>query len=161
MEISYDSSTGDQNNNVVQIIADNLNKVGIRAAIKSYDHASWLDLRGSGQMNSFLAIWLLDYNDPDNIVYTFFGSEENTVSRSDNYQDKDVMKRIQDARTIVDFDERQAEYAAIEKKLVQEDAVWVPMYSLKHLFIKGDRVESFEPQWAGWNDMYYSHVVLK
>lgn len=161
MEISLDSSAGNQNSNMVQVIQDNLAKVGINASIKSYDRASYLDLRNSGKAPSYLALWLLDYNDPDNIIYTFFGSKDNTVLRSNNYQDEEVIKRIGDARQIVDPDERAAEYAAIEKKLVQEDAVWVPMFSLKHLFIKGDRVESFKPQWAGWSDMYYKDIVLK
>ena len=161
MEIASDSSASDSVTNIIQVIAQNLSDVGINATIQTMDHASWLDLRNSGDMSSFWAVWLLDFNDPDNILYTFFGSEGNTVVRSNNYPDSEVIARVNDARAIVDDKERMAEYAALEKKLVQEDAVWVPMFSLKHLYVKGERVESFTPHWAGWSELYFTGVVLK
>jgi peptide/nickel transport system substrate-binding protein len=161
MEISLDSGTTEAMKNTVQVIAQNLSDVGIKANIKAYDHASWLDLRNSGDMPSFLALWILDFNDPDNIIYTFFGTESNTTVRSDNYSDKEAIARIAAARTIVDHNERMKEYAALEKKLVQEDAVWAPLFSLKHLYVRGERVASFTPQWAGWSDMYFTGVELK
>ncbi|MCR5627287.1 MAG: ABC transporter substrate-binding protein [Lachnospiraceae bacterium] len=162
LEISMDtegSTAAEQN--VVQVIAQNLNDIGINATIKSYDHASWLEARNSGDMQAFLAMWTLDYNDPDNVIYTFFGSKDNTVVRSNNYPDETVIGRVAAARGIVDPDERAAEYAALEKKLVQEDAVWVPMFSLKHLYVKSDRIDKFVPHWAGWSDFYFKGVTLK
>lgn len=161
MEIAMDSSCTDAVKNALQIISENLKEVGITANIKSYDHASWLDLRNSGDMSSYMATWILDYNDPDNIIYTFFGNRDNTVTRSDNYSDEATIKRVALARNIVDTEERMAEYAALEKQLVGDEAVWVPLFSLKHLFVKGSRVESFTPHWAGWSDIYFSGVVLK
>ncbi|MBO6148127.1 MAG: ABC transporter substrate-binding protein [Lachnospiraceae bacterium] len=158
MELAYDSS---KEKAPLEIIAQNLNDVGINATIQTYDHSSWLDLRNSGEMNSFLAVWILDYNDPDNIIYTFFGNEDNTKIRSDNYSNKEVIARVAAAKHIVDDNERIKEYAALEKKLIQEDAAWAPLYSLKHLFVKGERVAEFTPHWAGWSDMYFSGVKLK
>ena len=81
--------------------------------------------------------------------------------RSNNYSDKETIDRIAAARGYVSQNDRMSEYAAIEKKLVEEDAVWVPMFSLKHLFVTGDRVENFRPQWAGWSDIYFTGVTLK
>ena len=161
MEIALDSSSTDAVKSDIQIIAENLQAIGINAQINSMDHASWLDLRNSGEMASFFATWILDFNDPDNVLYTFFGSKDNTVVRSNNYSDEAVIERVAAARAIVDEDERLAEYAALEKKLVQEDAVWVPMFSLKHLYVTGDRVESFTPHWAGWSDIYFNGVDFK
>jgi peptide/nickel transport system substrate-binding protein len=161
MELALDSGAAVANQNVLQIISQNLSDVGINAVIKNYDHASWLDLRNSGEMESFLALWILDYNDPDNVIYTFFGSKDNTVLRSNNYSDEATMARVAAARGIVDPDERMKEYASLEKKLVMNDAVWVPMFSLKHLFVKSDKVANFVPQWAGWSDMYFKGVTLK
>lgn len=161
MELAVDSSSADTVQSAVQVIAQNLGDIGINANIKSYDRASWLDVRNSGNLNSFLAMWLLDFNDPDNIIYTFFGNTDNTVIRSDNYPDTDIIARIAAARAIVDQNERMKEYSALEKKLIEEDAVWVPMFSLKHLFVTGDRVADFRPQWAGWSDMYFTGVRLK
>ncbi|MCR5106886.1 MAG: ABC transporter substrate-binding protein, partial [Lachnospiraceae bacterium] len=161
LEISADSNSEDVVKNVVQIIAQNFNDIGIKANIKNYDHASWLELRNSGEMPSFLAAWTLDYNDPDNVIYTFFGSRDNTIVRSNNYSDEATIDRVAAARGIVDPDERAAEYAALEKKLVQDDAVWIPMFSLKHLYVKSDRIDTFVPHWAGWSNFYFKGVTFK
>ncbi|MCR5053493.1 MAG: ABC transporter substrate-binding protein, partial [Lachnospiraceae bacterium] len=161
LEISMDSDADEAVKNVIQIIAQNLGDVGINATIKNYDHASWLEARNSGDMPSFLAAWTLDYNDPDNVIYTFFGSKDNTVVRSNNYTDDSVIERVAAARAIVDPAQREAEYAALEKKLVQDDAVWAPMFSIKHLYVKSDRVDTFVPHWAGWSDIYFKGVTLK
>ncbi len=161
MELYLDSSATDSVKNTIQIIAGNLNDVGIRANIRSIDHASFLDLRNSGEMSAYWALWLLDYNDPDNIIYTFFGSEDNTKIRSNNYKDRSVIERVATAKTIVDDAERLSEYKDLEKKIVQDDAAMVPMFSLKHLFVVSDRVERFTPHWGGWSDIYFDRIELK
>ena len=51
-------------------------------------------------MDSFVAQWGMDYNDPANIMYTFFGSEENSRFRSLNYHDTDVIARVSAARPL-------------------------------------------------------------
>ena len=112
-------------------------------------------------MDSFVARWGMDYNDPANIMYTFFGSEENSKGRSLNYADKDVIARVAAARSIVDDDARLKEYQALDEKLIMEDAAWVPMYTEMHLWCLGDRVASFTPHWAGFTDFYATDVVLK
>ena len=126
---SLDSSAGDSTIMVYQIIQQNLAKVGITAEIKSYDESAWLDLRKSGEMGSFVATWTADYNDPDNFIYTFFGTEEKTKARSLNYPDISVMEQVAAARGIVDDAARMQTYKDLENKIVIEDAAWVPLYS--------------------------------
>ena len=160
LEISSDNSASSSVLLVLQIIQQNLEAVGIHVTIEPYDEASWLDYRKSGEMPSFVATWTADYNDPDNFIYTFFGSEENVVIRSLNYTDTDVINRVAQARTIIDDDERLAEYAALEAKIVKDDAAWVPLFSRSHLFVLGDRVESFTPHWAGYSAYILSSFKL-
>ena len=146
---------------VYQQISQMLDKIGIRASVKSYDHAAWLDLRRSGKMDSFVATWGMDYNDPANIMYTFFGSAENTLGRSLNYPDKEIIARVAAASSIVDDGERMKEYQALEAKIIGEDAAWIPLYTEMHLYCRGPRVEKFTPQWAGFSDFYAIDVELK
>ena len=160
MEISSDNSAASGTLLVLQIIQQNLAEVGISVEIMPYDEASWLDLRSSGEMPSFVATWTADYNDPDNFIYTFFGTPENTVNRSLNYSDQDIISRVAAARTIVDEDERLAEYAALEKKIIEEDAAWVPLFSRTHNYVMGDRVVSFTPHWAGYSAFIFSTFDL-
>ena len=61
---------------------------------------------------------------------------------------------------IVDEDERLAEYAALEKQIVETDAAWVPLCSRTHLFVTGDAIASYTPHWAGYSDFMFSGVTL-
>ena len=160
-ELALDSGANTSLQLVYASISDHLKKVGIDATVASYEHSAWLAKRSSSEMDSFVARWGMDYNDPANIMYTFFGSEENSKGRSLNYADKDVIARVAAARSIVDDDARLKEYQALDEKLIMEDAAWVPMYTEMHLWCLGDRVASFTPQWAGFTDFYATDVVLK
>ena len=164
-QISFELAMDSTVSSDVQLLYDNisqqLDKIGIKATVRPYDHSSWLSKRNSGEMDSFIARWGMDYNDPANIMYTFFGSESNTKGRSINYPDKDIIGRVSAVRAIVDDDARMAEYRALEEKLITEDAVWIPLFEALHLYCTGDRVEHFTPQWAGFSDFYAIDVDLK
>ena len=160
-ELAMDSSSKSNTQMTYQIIQQQLAEVGITADIKTYDQASWLDTRNSGEMDSFIGTWTLDYNDPANIMGTFFGSEANVKLRSNNYKDTDVIARVGAAPSIMDDDERYAEYQALEEKIVHEDYAWVPFFALSHYFAVGDDIESFQPHWAGYSDIFIKDVVMK
>lgn len=160
-ELALDSSANSNIQLIYQIISQQLEAVGIKASVKSYDHAAWLDLRMSGEMDSFVARWGMDYNDPANIMYTFFGSESNTAERSLNYPDTEIIGRVSAARAIVDDEERMAEYQDLEKKIIGEDAAWISLFEETHLYGIGERVAEFTPHWAGFSDFYAQDVVLK
>lgn len=160
-ELAMDSSASSNTQLVYQVIQRNLAAIGIDAKITSYDESAWLDLRKSGEMDAFIANWTMDYNDPANIMYTFFGSAEKTVLRSLNYADTAVMARVAAASGITDDDARMAEYQALEQKIVIDDAAWVPLFENTHLFAVSERVDSFVPYWAGYSNFYAKDVVLK
>lgn len=161
MEIAADSSASDTVTMALEIIKAQLEEVGIRAEIKTYDESTWLETRKSGELGSFMSTWSADYNDPDNFIYTFFGTAENSQMRSLNYPDTEVMDRVQAARSIVDETERVAEYQALEEKIIHEDAAWVPMFSRLHLYAVGKNVEGFQVAWNGSSDCTFYNVSLK
>lgn len=161
MEIGADGSASDTVTMALEIIKDQLAEVGINAEIKNYDESTWLDTRNAGDMGSFMSTWTADYNDPDNFIYTFFGSADKTRMRSINYPDTEVMARVQTARTIVDNEERLAEYKALEEKIIQEDAAWVPMFSRQHLFAVSARTEGFKVSWNGLSDISFYPISVK
>ena len=160
MQIAADSSASDATNQALHNIQAQICEFGIRHNIQNMDESTWLATRNSGEMGSFMSTWTADYNDPDNFIYTFFGTPENTKLRSLNYSDTEVMERVQKARTIVDADERIAEYQALEEKIVTEDAAWVPMYSRTHSFAVSKRVQGFEVPWNGLSDCYFYGLSL-
>ena len=160
-ELSMDSVANTSNQLIYAFVSDSLKKIGIEANVVSYDHAAWLAKRSSGETDAFVANWGMDYNDPANIMYTFFGSAENAKARSLNYPDAEIIARVSAARAIVDDEARLEEYQALEKKLIAEDAAWVPFCVTLHLWCLGERVDTFTPHWAGFADFYATDVVLK
>ena len=160
-EMAMDASSTGNLQLVYQIVQQNLKEIGIDAKIATYDASAWLDLRKSGQMDSFLGTWTMDYNDPANVMRTFFGSEQNAKIRSLNYADKAIMDRVAAASAITDDAKRMQEYQDLEKKIIMDDAAWLPLLGNVHLFALGERVESFVPYWAGFTNFYAKDVVLK
>ena len=161
VELAANSQSENRTLRMLDMIRQDLIAAGINASVVSYDEESRLYLRRQGSLMAYTGTWSADFNDPDNFIYTLFGSLAKTHSRSSNYANVSVLARIAAARSIQNNTERMAEYAALERRLVQQDAVWVPLFSSDHLFVLGDRLERFTPFWAGWGDLYLRDLVLK
>lgn len=158
MEIAIDSASSDTTKSVLEIISEQLSEIGVNASLKTYDESTWLATRKAGELGSFMSTWTADYNDPDNFIYTFFGTDENTKLRSLNYKDKEVIDRVAKARAIINEDERIKEYQALEKKIISEDRAWLPMYAKEHYFALGKNISNFTPNWAGISDMQFYSI---
>ena len=70
------------------------------------------------------------------------------------------MARVAADKTITDEGGRLKEYADLEKKIIEEDASWVPMFSLQHTFVVSEKIAHFTPHWAGYGDFNAANVTL-
>lgn len=136
-----------------------LGQVGIRVKISQMDSASYYATRKQGKLPSYESDWSADYNDPDNFIYSFF-SQKNAAARSYNYKNLDVNNKLEQARTMVDQNQRIQLYQELEKTIVQQDAAWVPMFTLNHLFVVQPKIKNFKVAWNGWSDMPYFGVEI-
>ena len=134
---------------LIRLIAQMWEKAGINAEISVIEYSEFMDKRMKGELACYVATWIADYNDPDNFIYTFFGDAKNTTGRSLCYPDEDTMARVRKARTITDKDRRIEEYRALEKKIIQEDAAWVPLFSRKKVYVTSERLGNFSCAWTG------------
>lgn len=162
-EVTFELSLAEPNDKVrlmCEAIVSDLSKVGIDAHIKVYDSAAWVEKRLAGELESFVAMWYVDFNDPASIMATFFGNAERTARRSMFYPDTEVMAQVSAAPSIADDDERAATYQRLEEKIAIEDVAWVPLVQERRLFCKGDRVADFTPHWAGYGDSFVSDIHL-
>jgi ABC-type transport system substrate-binding protein len=134
---------------MARMIAEMWKKIGVNASVVVMDSSEFMDLRKKSGLACYAATWIADYNDPDNFIYTFFGDREKTNGRSLCYPDEDIMARVRKARTITDPDKRIAEYRALEKKIVQEDAAWIPLFSREKIYVTTERLDGFTTAWSG------------
>ena len=137
------------------------NEIGIRANVQVLDESEFMRLRKAGELACYTATWIADYDDPDNFIYTFFGNRENTVFRSLCYPDEAVMQRVRLARGIPDADERIREYRELERKIVQEDAAWIPLFSRLRYYVVSERLNGFKVSWNGSVKNNYRNMSLQ
>lgn len=137
-----------------------LGNIGVKVTIQQMDSASWFATRKEGKLPSYYSDWSADFNDPDNFLYTFFASK-NSVARSFNYNNAKVSEQVENARNMVVPEERYKLYQDLEKQIVQEDAAWIPLFSLDHLFVVQPRVKNFRVSWNGWSNMPYYGIVIE
>lgn len=142
-----------------ELVQAQLAQLGITVTIEQMDEGTWFDVRRTGALPMYETSWSADFNDPDNFIYTFF-SPENTVKRSFNYYNKDAMQRIVNARYMVDPEARVKEYQDLEKLVIQDDAAWIPLFHLQHIWVFSDRVHDYTPHWAGWTATCYWSCYL-
>jgi peptide/nickel transport system substrate-binding protein/oligopeptide transport system substrate-binding protein len=143
-----------------EAIQSMLAEIGVKVEIQQMDSASWFATRKEGKLPSYFSDWSADFNDPDNFTYTFF-YEKNSVARSYNYMNKEVSDKLVAARAITNPEERYALYQELEKKIVIEDAAWIPLFSLDHLFVVQPRVKNFKVSWNGWSSMPYKDITIE
>ncbi|MDN5352998.1 MAG: peptide/nickel transport system substrate-binding protein [Clostridiales bacterium] len=143
-----------------EIVQSDLAKIGVNVTITQLDESSFFGIRKTGELPSYYSNWSADFNDPDNFIYTFFAAK-NSAGRSFNYANADVQAKIEQARVITDSAERVALYQEIEQEIVQEDAAWIPLFELEHLFVVQPYVKNYTVAWNGWSDQSYYDIIIE
>ena len=159
MTIAHDSDSASALTRI-EYVAEMFREIGIDCTIDVMDSASWFAVRADGALPMYTSSWSADFNDPDNFIYTFFSSGT-TNPRSFNFSNAELSKRVEDARAITDYDARIAEYQALEKAIIQDEAAWIPLFSTEHIFAVHDRLQGFKVPWNGWSDGWYYDQELK
>ncbi|MGB4828036.1 MAG: ABC transporter substrate-binding protein [Paracoccaceae bacterium] len=153
---SWSSKWSDMN----QIIQAQAAEAGFTVKINTMDESAYFAQRKGGTIDAYTQSWSADFNDPDNFFYTFF-SESGTKVRGFNNNDPQVFADIEKARGMTDPAARCALYNALTTRIVQDDAAWVPLFSLDHSYVVQPRVKNFVVPWNGWSDMNYYLVDVE
>lgn len=160
LEITYPLPASQSLRDMLDLAASMWRDLGMHVFVIGLSADEFEAKRSAGELACYAATYSADCNDPQNVIRPFFGSAQNTRLRSLCYDDKEVMERVRQADAIASERERIAEYQALEKKIVQEDAAWVPVYSRMHYFVVSDRVKGFKVGWNGWSSIRYDNVSL-
>lgn len=158
---SVKSSSTQSEMSLAQTIVSMWKDVGVHASVEVIDEADFMSQRKSGELACYTAMWTADFDDPDNFVYTFFGNRENTTFRSLCYPNENVMERVRNARAIMDADARLQEYRDLERKIIQEDAAWIPLFSRTRTYVMSERIEGMQHSWNGSVKNRYRDITVK
>ena len=150
LTISVNASSSTQNEMaLIRLIASMWNKGGVRTDIEMIDGGEFMSRRKTEKLACYSAMWTADYNDPDNFIFTFYGTKENTQFRSLCYPRQEIMDRVRLARRITDPEARLKEYRDLEAIIVQEDCAWIPLFSRLQYYVTSERVNGFYSIWNG------------
>ena len=155
------SSSTQSEMTLMRLVVSMWEKAGVKATINVMDEAEFMRLRKSGQLACYSATWTADFDDPDNFIYTFFGTPENTAFRSLCYPNEAIMTRVQQARRITDPAARMAEYHELEKIIVQDDAAWIPLFSRERVYALSERITGVTTTWNGSVKNMYREMSVK
>lgn len=132
-----------------EMIQSMLKKIGIDLQIKSVDTTSYWDILSKGDGYSMsLRPDTADVPDPDDFYQRF--TVEAGKSNGFNIQDKALSDEIDKARVILNQEERIKALTSLDKKIVGEQALYLPLVSDLNHFAKSPRLDDFNLSWQGW-----------
>lgn len=108
-----------------QVIADELQPLGIKVKIRTPDFATWLDQQNSGKFDMLMMGWLGNL-DPDDFYY----SQHHTGggSNAQGYSNKKVDALLDAGRTETDTAKRKQDYADAAK-IIADEASYIYLYN--------------------------------
>jgi len=138
--IKLSFNTGGDHGAIMELIQSDLQKIGITTELDSMEWAAYLQALTEGRIQMGRLGWIADYPIMENFIYSLFYTG-NGDNRS-QYSNPEVDKKIMEARSIVDDDERVAAFQAIDA-IIQADTPVAPIMFYRHNRVTSERVNDF------------------
>jgi peptide/nickel transport system substrate-binding protein len=136
-----------------QVIAAQLEPVGVGVEIRDVDFGTWLDEEGSGNFDAFMLSWIGNI-DPDDFYYAQHHTGANFNFQG--YSNPDVDELLDAARVETDPSARKALYDDAAAMIV-DDASYIYLYNPENInawgpqvqgyMVRGDNAVRFETTW--------------
>ena len=123
---------------MVEMWKENL---GVDVELEQTEAATFFDDLDAGRLHMFMAGWIMDYPDPEDIVDIKFHSRSRL--NDPRYSNPELDALLEEARVEQDVDQRMSLYQQAERIIIEE-AVWVPLYHGRDHALVKPYVEGFE-----------------
>ncbi|MFW0779443.1 ABC transporter substrate-binding protein [Rossellomorea marisflavi] len=133
---------------VAEAIQADLEKVGVKAKIVSYEWATYLEKARKGEADAFLLGWTGDNGDADNFLYVLLDKDNIGSNNYTYYSNDELHKLLIDAQSETDQDKRNEMYKKAQE-IIHEDAPWVPLAHSTPLLAGSNKVKNFKPHPTG------------
>jgi oligopeptide transport system substrate-binding protein len=142
IKLEYISQKWDKAASIAQFIQAELKKnLGIEVTIQSFDNKSYRNQLDLHVFSVFDYTWTADYPDPDNFLSVFQSSSGNSRT---TWKSARFDQLVQDARQSLKAAEREKTYLTLQKILLEDEAVIVPLYYEPNLALVRSRAKNFE-----------------
>lgn len=123
-----------------QVIAAQLEPIGVTVDIRDVDFSTWLDEQGQGNFDAFMLSWIGNI-DPDDFYYAQHHSEGGFNFQG--YSNPEVDQLLDDARVETDQDARKELYDQAAEMIV-DDASYIYLYNPENVGAWGPQVQGYE-----------------
>lgn len=128
---------------VATLIKSYLAEIGIKVELKKVAFSTQIEMQESGGYGLSLMVWTAVFPDPEDILgWLADGLRSSGGWNGSHWIDDRVVDALNKARSITDQEERRRHYQMIDKIIVDE-AIYIPLYTLGHPFAMRDWIEGF------------------
>ena len=133
---------------VAEVIQKNLEDVGMKSKIVTFEWATYLDKAKDGEADAFMLGWTGDNGDADNFIYTLLDKDNIGSNNYAYYSNDEVHELLIKAQSEIDENVRNDLYKKAQE-IIHEDAPWVPLAHSTPLLAAKAEVKGFLPHPTG------------
>ena len=133
---------------VAEVIQKNLEDVGIKSKIVTFEWATYLEKAKDGEADAFMLGWTGDNGDADNFIYTLLDKDNIKSNNYAYYSNDEVHDLLIKAQSETDENVRNDLYKKAQE-IIHDDAPWVPLAHSTPLLAAKAGVKGFVPHPTG------------
>ncbi len=148
LSVDYYYPGGDKSKAITDFVRDELKKnLGITVNLREMGNTNYQSQLDMQAFPLFRYSWSADYPDPDNFLSAYLSHSDNSHV---NWKNPVFDELVRSARSIKGIKEREKQYLLLQKILLEEGAVIVPLYYEPSLVLVHRRVKTFEFNSSGY-----------
>lgn len=124
---------------IAQVLQSQLTKAGIPVVLEPVANSVFYDRVGAGNFQCALALWYLDYDDPEGFLTDFYSKAGFRLSKYDNL----AYDKVYLSGLLAPSLEKKQEGFKAASNILSQDLPWVPLYSNNELFLVSAGTDGF------------------
>lgn len=146
---------------MAQIIQSNLKEIGIDSKIEIVEWGTFLKKTSEGEHDIYLSTWILGVTDIDTIVSKLFLTDSIGLEGNKSfYSNKELDKKIKEAREINDPNKRKELYKQIQETLFEDNPVIPLIYRVDGIGINR-RIKNFKHNKISMRNLYENVEIIE
>jgi peptide/nickel transport system substrate-binding protein len=146
--LSYKTSTDRLRNRIADVMAHQLEQVGIAVEKRSYEWSTFFDDIKKGNFQSFSLTWV-GLMDPDIMRYIFHSSMIPPVGANRGRYSNPEVDRLLDRARIENDPQKRKELYVQAQRIIADDCVYVPLWWADDIVVTSKRLEGFKLEPGG------------
>ncbi len=143
MEITMDIDDDEEKQELAEIIASQLNELGIDMDIEVHEWGSYLDMTAAGEHQIVQLAWLASTGDPHHALFPNFHSDNIGAGNRAQFDNEELDQLLEEGLAEPDEDEREEIYKEAQE-ILSENAPWIPLADDRDAVGVREEVTDFE-----------------